>query len=172
MPTDPKDLSQYQRAANDFFKGLEQEEAIKQSAAKRDKRLAAAAKAKGTAAAQRKQAVDTFFSKLQNKYVSTKDERLQRTLKRIAHKKAEPDLPRVKPFHRLSPQSKETWETDARKRIDDPGRARAREARLVFYKKKIAAGRSPGLRDYLANDFMKGWNKIKAIKPGDLPDLD
>ena len=122
--------------------------------------------------AQRKQAIDTFFSKLQNKYASTKDERLAVTLARRKHKQLEPDLPRVKPVYRQSPEAQEAWKVNTNKKIDDPGRRRARDARRAHEQKERAAGRSPGLRDYLANDFMKGWNKIKAIKPGDLPDLD
>lgn len=172
MPTDPKDLSQYQRAANEFFKQLEQEEAAKQSMAKRDKRLAVAAKARKSEGGQRKQNIGAFLGKLQSKYASTRDERLAKTLDRIKHKQSEPDLPRVKPVYKLSPESQETWKANVNKKIDDPGRRQARDTRRAHEQKERSAGRSPGLKDYLKNDFMKGWNKIKAIKPGDLPDLD
>lgn len=122
--------------------------------------------------AQRKEDIGRFFLKLQEKHAQTRDERLTRTLDRIKHKKAEPDLPRVKPAYRLSPESKETWNANASKRVNDPGRQQARDARFAFEKKERAAGRGPSTKDYLERDFMKGWNKIRAIKPGDLPDLD
>ena len=119
--------------------------------------------------AQRKENIGRFVAKLQEKHAQTRDERLTRTLDRIRSKKLEPDLPRVKPVYKLSPESLETWEIDARKRMNDSGRQRARDARLTFEKKERAqtpppwAKEGPGGRDFAQEDAAARL-KIKALK--------